>query len=656
LAKTVGLDRRWAFLFVIVNALTFGNSCFSFYRYYGLSTSIYAQLGAVALTRIVLEWAKGKGGKAKSKERRAKSGSWRLSLAALQAALRDAAPLWIGRLALCALLLAFIAFNHVQGIGIAGLSVAAICIWRLVEWKRSALWWLLGTALILSVTTILWYPRNPIIDSVFRPGGWLNAWYGFDLFSPRSSASDRMMQIIGIIGFIDLFAGAALLRRNHLIGWLTLTPIFALTLPFIAIPFAESISVEIVAYHRMFFAIPPNLAIVLITQRYCVYMPKNRHSPTHLNEPLKRHLPSITIGVCLCTLVLVPTIDPWFSRTWQVLAVAPTDLTLQTVVEAAERSTFLAKHGNPPLLVSTEAVANIFNTVDPTHFMYVDRRSRIGEPITQSIRHVVANIFSSRNFSKRSSMTADPSATEVSHWISLTGAAPQLVTNINDLSRITTALQSRRGQRSDIFTSELIPIDSHQTYRTQLSIIQRSGKKAVAYLALAWYDQNGRLLESNVPSPSGAGNPSGWANGTYSYFGLINNEIPDKWTTYRRVFGSGETATIPSDAKYVRIGALLNYGYAMDSIVQLTNVKLWREQNHEPSIDVALSTGKNLLVVMPKTSTIWTYSSQAALASNHWPTNQVASDLSGALQIEAAAWVANANFVGPTEAIIDPKE
>ncbi len=40
-------------VFVILQALLFGvNDIFSFYRYYGISSSVYAQLGAVALTRL----------------------------------------------------------------------------------------------------------------------------------------------------------------------------------------------------------------------------------------------------------------------------------------------------------------------------------------------------------------------------------------------------------------------------------------------------------------------------------------------------------------------------------------------------------------------------------------------------------------------------
>ena len=58
LARACDLSERASMVFVLLQALLFGNNIFSFYRYYGISSSIYAQLGAVALTRIILEAAK----------------------------------------------------------------------------------------------------------------------------------------------------------------------------------------------------------------------------------------------------------------------------------------------------------------------------------------------------------------------------------------------------------------------------------------------------------------------------------------------------------------------------------------------------------------------------------------------------------------------
>jgi len=55
LARVVGLGERASLVFVILQAIMFGNNIFSFYRYYGISSSIYAQLGAVALTRLGIE-------------------------------------------------------------------------------------------------------------------------------------------------------------------------------------------------------------------------------------------------------------------------------------------------------------------------------------------------------------------------------------------------------------------------------------------------------------------------------------------------------------------------------------------------------------------------------------------------------------------------
>lgn len=57
LARTCQLNARVSTIFVLFQAICSGNSVFSFYRYYGISSSIYAQLGAVAITRVISEVA-----------------------------------------------------------------------------------------------------------------------------------------------------------------------------------------------------------------------------------------------------------------------------------------------------------------------------------------------------------------------------------------------------------------------------------------------------------------------------------------------------------------------------------------------------------------------------------------------------------------------
>ncbi len=400
LAKAVGLDRRWAFLSVIVNVLTFGNVCFSFYRYYALASTICAQIGAVALTRIALEWVKGKGQTAKreepwdsrplmvtgSAEQQRVSGEnqeskalprrfWkrlppclsalrrgftvmRSALSALRARSagyslpRSAAARFALTALQAALCAALIAFNHIQGIGIAVLGVAAVIIWRLIEWKRSMIFWLGTIAVVLSVATVLRWPRQPQIDAIFRPGSWLNAWYSFNLFAWPSPAADRMMQILGIFGLLNLVAGVILIWKNQVVGWLTLTPVLALSLPFVAIPFANSIANEIIVYHRVLFAVPSCLALVAVGQLLLFGVTK---TSTHraLVQPWRHSLGHIIAATSFGFAMLNPSTGPWFNRTWHTFSVTPSDLTLAPVWCG------LAAYGCEPIPPHVHAIATL---------------------------------------------------------------------------------------------------------------------------------------------------------------------------------------------------------------------------------------------------------------------------------------------------------
>jgi hypothetical protein len=307
LARAVGLGERASFIFVLLNALTFGNNIFSFYRYYGLSSSILAQLGAVALIRFVLESARG---------------------SPLQSDRRNLIHRIILLLAPCSLLLILTAFNHIQCLGIAGLGILAVIVWRLIEWKRSMFFWLLGAAVVLSIATVLWFPRHPALDEVYRLQGWLNIWYGFNLLAWPSPASERMMHILGLFGLLNLVAGSILLlRRNHVIGWLTLSPFIALSLPFVAIPYANEIADSILVYHRMFLAIPSGLAVVLLARETLTKRRLTSFRRTVLGGLL---LP----GILLFLLLPSPGI-PFSNRAWHFLGRFPSDLSLHPQIQDA---------------------------------------------------------------------------------------------------------------------------------------------------------------------------------------------------------------------------------------------------------------------------------------------------------------------------------
>ena len=329
LARAVGLGERASLVFVILQALLLGNNVFSFYRYYGISSSIYSQLGAVALTRLGIEVMS-----RKLEDRRiGKSGhpSHRTKFRFLFSAFSHlASAVWPLTSALC--LLAFIAFNHSQGIGIAMLGLAAVATWRLIAWKRSAGWILLAAAIFLSLVTVRWYPRPPAIDQMYRPQGYLNAWYGFNIFSLRSPAGDRMLQIIGAVGLVNLAAGLLLLRRNHPAGWLTVMPVIALSLPCVAIPFAGLLArpgneIEIVTFQRMLFAIPIGLAMVCFGA--AMVARRTEKSPNSSGRPF------FAFTLAIASLVILTTTfpgGPRYNHFWHALDQTPADLRMHDVI------------------------------------------------------------------------------------------------------------------------------------------------------------------------------------------------------------------------------------------------------------------------------------------------------------------------------------
>jgi hypothetical protein len=331
LAKAVGLSHRWAFFSVVVNVLTLGNVCFSFYRYYGLASTIFAQIGAVALTRVAIlasQWTKGDCSRGLIFQAPINSACPERSLGNMRLVLMLLIP--------CSLLVALIAFNHVQGLGIAGMGIASIAVWRLIEWKRSMMLFLTAGAIALSTASILWWPRDQLIISEYRLHGWLNVWYGFNLFAWPSPAADRAMQILGVFGIVNLAAGFVLLRRNHLIGWLTVGPLIGLGLPLVAIPFCDALAkngVSIIVFHRLLFAIPSGLSLTYLlataAEAWEIRLRKRADSGQR-----SLTLQSLRFGaglMAVAALVLVPSNARCFNRLWNTLAIQADDLDMASI-------------------------------------------------------------------------------------------------------------------------------------------------------------------------------------------------------------------------------------------------------------------------------------------------------------------------------------
>ena len=469
-SRACGLGERSSMVFVIIQALLFGNNIFSFYRYYGISSSIYAQLGAVALTRIVLEWAAkgtkldpllqkvanhefnhrdtetqsrnadvGRGVPAEASETlKAKITKHDLETQSPHGARQygdgeldlvhhkdteaqrqsphpiarilnwfssclhtsvvqsppplaprpspitatpsaheagGAHPFNVERSALsvqrspsadtnsftpCALshfplspspsfssrptfwhwpslaiflssslaLFLLTAFNHVQGLGIAGLGILAVIVWRLIEWKRSALWWLIGGTIIINALFLWLYPRSAIIET-YRAQGWLNSWYGFNILDISSSAGDRANQILGVFGIIGCATALTLFVYNHVAAWLVIVPIIALLIPITAVPFVEAIasyrSVDyVLTFQRMLLSAPSLLtpiACAALFSRQGIY---KQYRPSAA-------LSFLAMSTAFVFMLVTPLSKPFYNRMWLALAVVPDDLQLRPI-------------------------------------------------------------------------------------------------------------------------------------------------------------------------------------------------------------------------------------------------------------------------------------------------------------------------------------
>jgi hypothetical protein len=340
LALAVSLGERASLVFVILQTVLFGNTVFSFYRYYGISSSIYAQLGAVALIRLGIDFAQ-------------------------QPSTRPTC--WLKTLGIAALLALLTAFNHVQGLGIAALGLAAVAVWRSLKWKRSMLWWLALAALILSVATLHWWPHHRSLDRIYRPSGWLTSWDGFNLFSPSSPAEDRALQILGFLGVINLAAGLLLLmRRNHVVGWLTVMPLLALSLPFVAIPLTGVLtqydrSSTIITFHRMLFAIPSGLALICLGKEI-LYMRTKSVCISNLLSSLYRHA---SFGITVLTILAfttTPASGPYYNKAWHTLMKTSDDLAMRGIWTDFNEYTQSPLYRPNELLAATSGISIVINS------------------------------------------------------------------------------------------------------------------------------------------------------------------------------------------------------------------------------------------------------------------------------------------------------
>jgi len=201
-------------------------------------------------------------------------------------------------------------------------------------------------------------------------------------------------------------------------------------------------------------------------------------------------------------------------------------------------------------------------------------------------------------------------------WITLSGYPHQQTRLDNSL-----IIQNPLGSSADVFNAGFISVSKDTNYLLTATSRQTSGRTAANYLAVAWYDSEKRPLVSNRLGRDGANFPVGWENGTYSYYGLVGNTAPARWTRYTMLFGHGTHAAIPPNAAFARFGALLNFEKTPGAQAQIADLLLTEnvELKH--------------VIWLPPFQLLYTPASTAAQLSGHWTSQRVAADQAGTKEL-----------------------
>lgn len=231
-------------------------------------------------------------------------------------------------------------------------------------------------------------------------------------------------------------------------------------------------------------------------------------------------------------------------------------------------------------------------------------------------------------------LNADPSFVDPSAWI----GGQVFLTGLTDGPSGSTALTNTVGSGSQPYSYDQIPIEPLKKYRLEVWVKQYAGSGGVMYAGVIWYDASGTALQSNTAQPSGAGNPAGWSNGSYSYMPTVSNHTPtSSWVRHSFGFGPGEIGAIPSNAKSVRLFIILNYNSNAGVQHAMAGFKLMEKADADLIVDGAITTDK--LSANAVTA--------AKIAANTITASQIASSTITGTQI-AGATITGSNIAGDT--------
>jgi hypothetical protein len=237
--------KAWAKLATTCVLVMLGNSSFSFFSYYGISSTMLSMIAFLAALNTLVLW-----------QNRKSNYNVFLILLALTLGI----------------------FNHPQCF-LLFLTCGTGVLFHFIIAKHGWLSFFKIVGIGSIITSILFYLiiQLPICDDfrkLLNPyvlsSEWFYYWGGFKLLSLNpeiNNASGRCMQILGWYGILNCLASFYLIKKNHIIGWISLAPILFLLYP----PFAYTLAYILIKYNnvlivfqRILLGIPISFSIILI--------------------------------------------------------------------------------------------------------------------------------------------------------------------------------------------------------------------------------------------------------------------------------------------------------------------------------------------------------------------------------------------------------
>lgn len=324
LAKALGLEESTALIFATLQLVILGNGTFSFHRYYGLSSTLLAQIGVLACQTTVIKYLAAPAGPAKPNGRLLVT----LTLAA-QAAL--------------------IGFNHVQGLVLAVVGAGGVVLWKIQSHRRAKLAALFGA--VGGSALMIWISADWPSIVRLQNTGWLTS-LGTFRFLAGTPATDRIIELLGPVGLLGVLLGLGWFRHRSAAAWLMVAPWIVLCLPLTSIPVAAFLATagagakgdNIILFSRLFFVVPLSLPFAWLVS-----------TSLRLQKPMVGTL-------ALVGLLLILTTPPEFgrhhyNRLWQAVARTPEDLSFESLEKVAPEVARIARRGDEKKLLGSPGVS-----------------------------------------------------------------------------------------------------------------------------------------------------------------------------------------------------------------------------------------------------------------------------------------------------------